>query len=1271
MRLLDEHGVQQGAQQVHLPDFSPALWTGLSDTRRYIFLHQGNLLLDGWTRPATAAELLEHLGVFLGEQVLGSAIMQVLTQTAQRRTLLVHLPPTADDVLAAAFARVPWEIARPGVGQPPLLERNLIVRLVTEDTAQRDDAVAAVAQRVAQGEILRVLLVFAEAPGSRPLAMRLEREQLLTLFYDKILPQHPVQIDVLCHGVTRALLREQIEAAGGYHIVHWSGHGHHNLLELRGLDGQAELLAGEQLVELFIQAGGFIPQLVFLSACLSGTFVSVHDWETLRALVAGEDVSAKRGEEQPLPELLTQASGYTGTALALLRSGVPQVIAMRYEVGDDYARELARVFYQRLLADPARRPTDDALALARTDLWRDQQARQFAPVDHATPLLFGQPGRLLEPVRQRSAQLARRWPRPQPLLPSRKELDRPLNFVGRGEELTRLHNEWLSDTGPAVALVQGLAGLGKTALAAETIHLWHPRFDYVLAFQAKPIPLTVDGFYQQVDARLTLASQPYRDRCENNPYSKVFLPPGQPLTGEARYEHLRTNLFEALRDEAILLVLDNFETVLETLPGKQGYACADPQWDRLLQLLVQELPGTRSRLLLTSRHRPTALADALWISLGPLPMGEAALYIRSHPALNTLWFADAAGRQLVERLLALSRGHPLIMERLAALAGDRKALTQALERLKAEGMKTLPDLFTEHVSEADRERERRYLEDVAVGSIDLLLERLSPDARRLLWMVTLANEPVTEELIAWVWFERSVGNEELTSLRKLLAELHQAGLLSCEPTVPADKEAPYSFHELVRERSAAWIQQHPAEMAGRTIEQVWIAYGERYAAMFKEVLQSGRERAREVAAELGRRGLVYLLRARAFDRLGGFASMLVTSTHDPILLRGVIAELQAVVEQVPAGREHWYLCTTLADALRLSGYSDQALSWYEQGAAEAEAAGHWADVGWITCNWALALHAVGHLDAAKAMQLRSAEAEQKADRRRVNVLMSELETLRIDVMHGQVEQALPDIDARLAEVRGWWQRYRAGETVPEAPNAELLGRALVSGLDIAMQANQSLKRWQDCLDLLGETEQIKRTLGESRHARAKTQFDRYFPLLMLGRLDEAQQLLEDCLGVFQEADDLTHQSKVLSALADLWDRRGDLDQALALQRQALAVCNRLSNPVDRAISHNNLSTYLDRANRLVDMARHQLAAFVYLIVVGHHEYLKDYSLCNLASDMHRAAQTGQRYELPPLAELLALPEFDALRQFLVQREVDLADLQAVIDEQVEAVRRQV
>ena len=63
----------------------------------------------------------------------------------------------------------------------------------------------------------------------------------------------------------------------------------------------------------------------------------------------------------------------------------------------------------------------------------------------------------------------------------------------------------LNDGPTAIALIQGLAGLGKTAIAAEAIDLWHHHFDYVLAFQVKPLPLTIDDFYRQFDERLKLA----------------------------------------------------------------------------------------------------------------------------------------------------------------------------------------------------------------------------------------------------------------------------------------------------------------------------------------------------------------------------------------------------------------------------------------------------------------------------------------------------------------------------------------------------------------------------------------------------------------------------------------------------------------------------------------------------------------------------------------------------------------------------------------------
>ena len=967
LRLLDRNGVQVGAHQVRFGEHPPSLWEGLFDTREHVRRYEGST--------GTAEEILERLGVFLGDSVLGPEITGALAQGVQHRTLLVHLPETGRDPMAAAFARLPWEIARPAPGEKPLFERNLVVRAVTDDMGSGPWTVPA----PTPDETVRVLLVFSEAPGSRPLAMRLEREGLLDLFYDDILPNRRVEVDVLCHGVTRELLRRRIEDRSGYHVVHWSGHGHHDLLELYGDDGKPDRISGEELLELFGDAGGFLPRLVVLSACLSGTLVKARSWDELRgalreadpttrateatgdALHGGERALAEDAapEADALPQLTTERPGYTGTAMALLRAGVPQVVAMRYEVGDAYARELGRLFYRYLLADTSPKSPARALSLARKALARKTLAGRpdpaFHPVDHATPLVFGREVGPLHPPAGRSPALEERRPRPQPLLVGSRELDRPERFVGRGRELTHLRTTWLAREGPAVALVQGLAGLGKTALAAEAIHLWHRDFDGVFAFQSKPTPLSVDELLTQLDRRLALHSPEYEERSRSHPNGRIYLPPREDLQGEERYRLLRDNLLDALRSHRLLLVLDNFETQLETLPTDGGYACANPEWDRLLSHLAKNLPGTGSRLLITTRHRPASLTEpdradrTLWIPLGPLPMDQAILFIQAHPALRDLAYSGDGGWRLVVRLLTVSRGHPLILTRLAALAGDPEALEQALDTLTTAGLAALPDLFDEGLSDEEQRKEHDYLEDVAVRSVDLLLERLTPDARRLLWVVTLAGEPVDYGMIEGVWSGETVGaSTPAPAVEPLLTELTAAGLLHRE----TEDGGAYAFHELVRERTAAWMERHPDERRHRTEAEVRTAYGERYASRFQNLQTSGAPGSRDQAAELGRRALAHLVQARAFDRLGSFASALVIGTRDPVLLREVIARLRGVADELPPGEVRWSVRTYLADALRRGGRPDGALPFYRQAADEAEKAEHWMDLGWICQNWA-------------------------------------------------------------------------------------------------------------------------------------------------------------------------------------------------------------------------------------------------------------------------------------------------------------------------------
>lgn len=1238
LRLADAHDRHLAGSEVRLADHAASRWEGLFDTRAHVRRYG-----SGGRDPAA---LLAELGGFLGQTILGPDILGALGAHARSRTLLVRLPDVSADPLAAAFARVPWEIARLD-GARSLGERNVAVRAAAAGTQPAED----LAVELAPDEALRVLLVYGEAPGSRPLALRLERERVLDLLYDQVMPQRHVEVAVLCHGVTRGAIRDAARAAGGFHIVHWSGHGHHDRLDLCRDDGSADALSGAELAALFEEAGGFLPRLVFLSACHSGGLLAARDYAALVQRLRDEAGARSTGPAPGVPAILGQRPGYTGTALALLGAGVPQVIAMRYEVSDAYARRLARRFYRGLLADAASHPAETALALARGELLRDRRAHEHPAVDHATSLVFGAQPVRFEAARRRSPQLDRRRPQPQPLLPGRRDLDPPFGFVGRSEPLARLVREWLAPKGRPVALIQGLAGLGKTSLAAEAVALWHGRFDAVLAVQSRD-PVTAEELYRTLDQRLSTHSAVYQRRC-GNPYAAVHLAPDAKIDGAARWQKMRENLVDVLRSERLLLVLDNFEKNLQDLPRDGAHPCRDPEWERLLEALADGLGGSGSRVLVTSRHRPAALVGrAVWIQLGPLPAGEATLLVQARSSLRDLVFGDREGQALAARLLRVTHGHPLLLDRLCDVARDRDGLREVLDRIATRGLGSLPDTLAEPTTEAERAEEIRYLEDVTKGAIDLLLERASPAARTALWLATLAREPVYEALLRAGW---ATGGEAGPPPGAIV-ELTGCGLLHSDGgATPA-----WSHHELVRERVAAWVDARPEVRGGREEARVWGAYGRVYGAEFAALRDAGRPGAMDAAVRAGSRGLAYLLRAGEFDGATVFASELAGSTRSPEQLRDVVAALEAAIEGVPAGRARWGLRLALADALRMAGQLRAALPLYAVSAAEAEAAVAWGDVGVIRQNWANALRAVGRLDLARECYTRSAEAETQAGSPRIGVLAAELEALRIDVMEGRAAEALSAIDDRVAEVRAWWERNRAGEPVPDAPDPRMLARVYVGALDIADQACRSLEDWQRCIAHIREAETAKTALGEGAHSVACTRFNLHGPMLRLGRVDEAKEVLEHCLAVFRDTGDVTNEAMALSALADLWDKKGDVRHAITLARSALVARNRLPDPEKRAISHMNLGIYLERAGEAGDSRRHELAALLYFDLSGHRGHLRT-ALRNHHIRQSRARAAGTTYELPRVADLLGRDDFAALRAWLHDRAVDPDAAQSRID----------
>jgi hypothetical protein len=126
LRLTDPDGVHCGSHRVMLADHPASRREVRFDTRRYVERYAGSLLRDDASAPDTAENLLDERGVFLATAVLGSVIVRTLGQSKQRLSLVVRLPVMEEGILASAFACVPWEIARRGPGERPLMARNLV-----------------------------------------------------------------------------------------------------------------------------------------------------------------------------------------------------------------------------------------------------------------------------------------------------------------------------------------------------------------------------------------------------------------------------------------------------------------------------------------------------------------------------------------------------------------------------------------------------------------------------------------------------------------------------------------------------------------------------------------------------------------------------------------------------------------------------------------------------------------------------------------------------------------------------------------------------------------------------------------------------------------------------------------------------------------------------------------------------------------------------------------------------------------------------------------
>jgi hypothetical protein len=286
-------------------------------------------------------QLLEDFGGQLFQAAFSGAVRNFLDRSlaaAESKDaglrIRLRLPPE--------LANIPWEYLydRESAGFVSLSPETALVRYVEMPRPVRPFPIS---------PPLRILAMIS-APTDVPELQGDDEWDKLNTALNNLTDQGMVQVDRLGAGTLAALQRPLRQRE--YHVLHFIGHGVYDedaqdgALALEGEDGRMRLVTGRDL----------------------GVMLKGH--RSLRLVVLNACEGARSARDDP----------FGGVAQALVRQGIPAVIAMQFEISDPAALVFSQSFYQAI-ADG--RPVDLAMVEARIAMFAAGHE-----VEWATPVLY-------------------------------------------------------------------------------------------------------------------------------------------------------------------------------------------------------------------------------------------------------------------------------------------------------------------------------------------------------------------------------------------------------------------------------------------------------------------------------------------------------------------------------------------------------------------------------------------------------------------------------------------------------------------------------------------------------------------------------------------------------------------------------------------------------------------------------------------------------------------------------------------------------------------
>ncbi len=230
------------------------------------------------------------------------------------------------------------------------------------------------------------------------------------------------------------------------------------------------------------------------------------------------------------------------------------------------------------------------------------------------------------------------------------------DFVGREAEIKKVMEQLHPDSRPWIVTIDGIGGIGKSALALEIAHRYLDpkkiasveRFDGIVWVSAKETVLTAEG----------LKTRPQVLRNLSDIYAAIAITLRQEKITRARSEAEQDGLIrDVLTHQRVLIILDNLETVD----------------DERVNAFIRELPKP-TKAMVTTRHR---IDVSFPIRLTGMPWEDISKIIEQECNKKIVRLTVEESRELFQK----TAGVPLAVVWSIALMGIGYPVKTVLEKL--------------------------------------------------------------------------------------------------------------------------------------------------------------------------------------------------------------------------------------------------------------------------------------------------------------------------------------------------------------------------------------------------------------------------------------------------------------------------------------------------------------------------------------------------------------------------------------------------------------